>query len=146
MPEPSPIVDALARRAIGAALEVHRALGPGYPEQAYQRAMELELTYQRIPFASQVPLGLTYKDEPLGTSFRLDLLVDGMLLVELKTVESIGPIHVAQVISYLKASNLPLGLILNFQTALMRDGIRRVLPPPRPYQSPIGMAGALLTE
>ena len=132
MPEPSAIVDRLANRVIGVALEVHRVLGPGYVEHAYQSAMELELACQRIPFQSQAPLDVHYKHEPLGTTFRADLLIDGILLVELKAVESIAPIHVAQVISYLKASRLTLGLILNFHEPLMRQGVRRVLPPRGP--------------
>lgn len=134
MPEPSRIVDEVAHRTIGAAIEVHRTLGPGYGEQAYQRALEIELRRRELAFETQVPLSLTYKDEPLGTTFRLDLVVEGLLLVELKAVDLIGPAHLAQVISYLKASDLALGLIINFHAALMRDGIRRVLPPPRVLQ------------
>lgn len=132
MPEPSAEVDELAHRVIGVALEVHRVLGPGFVEQAYQRAMEIELDARRIPFASQVPFPLQYKSHSLDTVFRVDLIVDRLLLVELKAVDGIDAAHVAQVIAYLRASQLPLGLLLNFDSALLRNGIRRVLPPRGP--------------
>jgi len=141
MPEPSPFVDEVAHRTIGAAIEVHRTLGPGYVEQAYQRALQIELRLRGVAFESQVPFALSYKDESLETTFRLDLVVEGVLLVELKAVDVIGTAHLAQVISYLKASGLGLGLIINFHAALLRDGLKRVLPPPRVLQR-----GPLLDE
>ena len=134
MPEPSRVVDDVAHRTIGAAIEVHRTLGPGYAEQAYQRALEVELRLRGLSFESQVPLALSYKNHSLETTFRIDLVVEGVLLVELKVVDVIGSMHLAQVISYLKASDLTLGLIINFHAVLLRDGLKRVLPPPRVMQ------------
>lgn len=128
--EPSNVVDDLAHKVIGAAIEVHRELGPGYLESIYQVALEAELRMQGLPFQSQVPLGVFYKGLSLGT-FRLDLVVDDQLVVELKTVDAIGGVHIAQLISYLKVTGHPLGLILNFKVPILKQGIRRVLPPYR---------------
>jgi GxxExxY protein len=128
--EPSREVDLLAHTVIGAALDVHRTLGPGYLEEVYQQALELELTLRGVPFQRQAPAGVVYKNVSIGT-FRIDLVIDDRLLVELKAVESIAPVHIAQVVSYLKATAHELGLILNFNVPVLREGIRRVLPRPR---------------
>jgi GxxExxY protein len=119
-------LDDLAHRVIGAALEVHRLLGPGFLESVYEDALCVELALRGIEFAGQVPVGVEYKGKRVGEA-RLDLLVGGSLVVELKAVEHIAPIHVAQVLSYLKATRLPLGLLISFNATLLQHGIKRVV-------------------
>jgi GxxExxY protein len=119
-------LNALSAQVIGAAIEVHRQLGPGFLESSYEAAMSVEMGMRGIPFARQVPVQLMYKDQVIGES-RLDLLVGDRLVVELKAVEKLAPIHEAQVISYLKVTGRPLGLLINFNTVVLRDGIKRVI-------------------
>ena len=126
MHEPDSHVDALAREVIGAAIEVHRNLGPGYLESIYEEAMAIELTLCDIAFERQKPISLRYKGYPLG-DHRLDLLVGAALVVELKAVSVLAPIHHAQVLSYLKATSLTLGLLINFNVPLLKQGIKRVI-------------------
>ncbi len=114
------------RSVVDAALEVHRTLGPGFAESVYEEALAVELSRRAIPFNRQVPLSVTYKGVRVGEG-RIDLLVGGELVVELKSVEQLAPIHVAQVISYLKALDRPLGLLITFNVNLLRTGIRRVI-------------------
>jgi GxxExxY protein len=123
---PGEEVDVLARRVIGAAIEVHRALGPGYLESVYEQALCVELTSQGIPFVRQRPFSVEYRGQAVGEG-RLDLLVDEELVVEVKAVVELAPVHTAQVISYLKATHLRLGLLINFSVPVLRDGIRRVV-------------------
>lgn len=117
--------DELSRLVIGAAIEVHRQLGPGYLEVVYEEALALEMGFRDIPFQRQHTIHLAYKNQPIGEG-RLDFLVGGCLIIELKAVEQILPIHQAQVISYLRMTDLTLGLILNFNVKLMTDGIKRI--------------------
>jgi len=124
--EPGPELDALVHETIGAAIEVHRALGPGFLESIYEEALCLELTHRNISFGRQVSMPICYRSRPVGTS-QLDLLVGGQLVVELKAVPQLLPIHVAQVISYLKAAHKPLGLLLNFHVPVLQAGIKRVV-------------------
>jgi GxxExxY protein len=124
--EPKNRLDALARVVVDSALEVHRALGPGFAESVYEEALAIELARRDVPFERQASVRVTYKGFRVGEG-RIDLLVGSALVVELKSVEALAPIHVAQVISYLKTLNQPLGLLLNFNTSLLRDGIRRVV-------------------
>ncbi len=124
--EPPQEVDAVAARVIGAALEVHKALGPGFLETVYEHALAVELELRGISFERQKSVAVTYKSRPIG-EHRLDFLVDGRLVVELKAVETFLPIHKAQLISYLKAANLPLGLLINFNEKWLRNGIERVV-------------------
>jgi GxxExxY protein len=124
--EPSAELDDLAHRVIGAAIEVHRLLGPGFLESVYEEALCVELGLRHIRFARQVPISLKYKGERVGQA-RLDLLVDDCLVVELKAVESLAPIHLAQVLSYLKATRFRLGLLINFDVNVLQRGIRRVV-------------------
>ncbi|MCA9598072.1 MAG: GxxExxY protein [Myxococcales bacterium] len=126
MAEPSAEIDHLARRVIGAAIEVHRCLGPGFLEAVYEEALCVELALHGIRFARQVPVGVKYKGELVGEA-RLDLLVEDELVVELKAVESIAPIHWAQVLSYLKATRHRLGLLINFNVDVLQRGIKRVV-------------------
>lgn len=116
----------LAHAVIGAAIEVHKELGPGYSENIYEEALAYELRLRQIPFERQRPMTLHYKGHEIG-SIRLDMLVSGLLVVELKTAEAIIPAHTGQVIRYLKALDLNLGLLLNFDVAKMQTGIRRVV-------------------
>ena len=124
--EPDHTLDDLARGVIGAAIEVHRHLGPGYLESVYQEALAVELRLRSIPFEPQKPIAIDYKGKQVGEG-RLDFLIDGRLITELKAVDTIAPIHKAQVISYLKAMDLQLGLLINFNTTLLKDGIQRIV-------------------
>jgi GxxExxY protein len=124
--EPDSRLDELAHAVIGAAIEVHRVLGPGYLEKVYQKALEIELRLRNIAFQPQCPVRLDYKGQDVGQGF-LDFLVDGLLVVELKAIEMLAPIHKAQVISYLKVTGLHLGLLINFNTVLLKDGIKRIV-------------------
>jgi len=125
MREPSKRVDDLAHQVIGAAIEVHRILGPGFLESVYEEALAIEFTLRNIPFERQKPIVLQFKGHNVGDS-RLDFLVGEELVVELKAVENIHPIFPAKVIHYLKMSGLQLGLIINFHVVLLRDGIKRI--------------------
>ena len=125
MKEPSPKLDQLTHEVIGAAIEVHRTLGPGYLEAVYEEALAIELALRGIPFTRQVVIAVDYKGHSVGES-RLDLLVGGQLVTELKAVEALAPIHSAQVISYLKTTGHPLGLLINFNVCCLKDGVKRV--------------------
>jgi GxxExxY protein len=124
--EPDAELDDLARRVIGAAIDVHRSLGPGFSEAIYEEALCIELVRRQLPFARQVPVEVYYKGHSVGQA-RLDLLVAERLVVELKAVPQLRPVHRAQVISYLAGMKQPLGLLINFQVALLPSGIRRVV-------------------
>jgi GxxExxY protein len=119
-------VDDIAHRVIGAAIEVHRHLGPGYLESIYEEALCRELEIRGIPFRRQAPVSVMYKDRLVGEG-RIDILVAEALVVELKTVDSLAPIHTAQVISYMKALGLHLGILINFNTPVLKDGLKRVV-------------------
>ncbi len=126
MIEPKLQVDELARAVNGAAIEVHRILGAGFLESVCEQAVAIELGLRQISFQRQYPISLPYKDQPVGEA-RLDFLVGDELIVELKAVDAIHPIHHAQVLNYLKATGFQLGLLLNFNVDLMRDGIKRIV-------------------
>ena len=124
--EPCERLDWLAYAVIGAALEVHRRLGPGYLESVYEEAMSVELNLRGIPFERQKPVVVFYKGYEIGER-RLDFLIDNDLVVELKAVDSLVPVHKAQVISYLKTTRCRLGVLINFNVPLIRDGVWRVV-------------------
>ena len=124
--EPGHDLDELARQLIGAAIEVHRVLGPGFLESVYEEALCVELKLRRIPFTRQVSFGVQYKDARVGEG-RLDILVADRLVVELKAVDQLAPIHLAQTISYLKTTGCKLGLLINFNVTVLRQGIKRVI-------------------
>lgn len=124
--EPGEQLDDLARRVIGAAIEVHRHLGPGFPEGVYEEALALELGLRGIPFARQPAVRVQYKGRLVGHG-RPDLLVGQQLVVEIKATAALATVHQAQVISYLKALGTELGLLLNFRELRMRAGIKRVV-------------------
>ena len=116
----------LTHAIVGAAIEVHRHLGPGHLEALYQRAMERELARRAIPFRAQAPIAVTYKGDPIGDAVA-DLIVDDSVIVELKAVTEIHPVHVAQVLGYLRATNLRQGLLINFNVPVLWRGVRRLI-------------------
>jgi GxxExxY protein len=116
----------LSGEVIGAAIEVHRILGPGYLESVYEDALCVEFELRGIRFSRQHPIKVSYKGRGVGES-RLDLLVDNVLIVELKAVDALLPIHKAQVISYLRATGLHLGLLINFNEVTLMRGLRRII-------------------
>jgi GxxExxY protein len=115
---------------IGAAIEVHKALGPGLLESAYVQCLCRELSLRDIPFLREQPLPLRYKGLTLECGYRLDILVSGLLVVEVKSVAELSSLHEAQLLTYLRISALPLGLLLNFNVTVMKDGIQRVANSP----------------
>lgn len=121
-------INYLTKRVIGAAMEVHSLLGPGYLESAYEQALAIELQSRKIPFERQKVFNLDYKGECIGEG-RMDFYVDYILVVGLKAVDTLLPVHAAQVISYLKAMDREVGLLLNFHTETFKKGIRRILNP-----------------
>jgi GxxExxY protein len=118
--------DLLTEKIIGFAIEVHRHLGPGLLESAYEECLCHELSLNGLVFQRQVPLPVTYKSVHLDCGYRLDIVVENHVIVELKAVERLMPIHEAQLITYLKLSGIPTGLLLNFNTPVLREGIRRL--------------------
>jgi GxxExxY protein len=124
--EPDEDLDRLARLVIGAAIEVHRELGPGLLEGVYEKALCIEFDLRKIPFKQQHRVGIVYKGRPVGQG-KLDLLVGERLILELKAVEKLAQIHSAQMISYLRMTKRKLGLLINFNVPLLRDGIKRVV-------------------
>jgi len=110
---------------IGSAIDIHRALGPGLLESAYEACLHYELRLKGLHVETQKPLPLFYKDVILECGYRLDLIVAGKVIVEVKSVDCILPIHEAQLLSYLKLSGCKLGLIINFNVKILKDGIRR---------------------
>ncbi len=126
MREPGKQLDDLARVVVDAAMEVHRELGPGFVEGVYEEALAVELRLRNVEFERQKPISVSYKGCPVGEG-RVDLLVGGLLIVELKAVEKLLPVHKAQVISYLKARSAALGLLINFNERLLKDGIQRIV-------------------
>lgn len=124
--EPDGRLDELARRTLVAAVEVHKHLGPGYLESVYEEALAIELTLQKIPFARQTPVPVQYKEQLVGQG-RLDFLIDDELVVELKAVDALLPVHKAQVLSYLKATQHRLGLLINFNVPVLMRGVQRII-------------------
>ena len=120
-------IEQLAAQTVNAALTVHRALGPGLLESAYQECLAIELSLAGLNLEREKALPLVYRGHSIESAYRLDLLINGKLLVELKAIESVQPIHRVQVTTYLKILKLPLGLLINFNVPLIKDGITRVL-------------------
>jgi GxxExxY protein len=114
-------------KIIGAAIEVHKKLGPGLLESAYEECLCCEMQLRGIEFKRQVPLQLNYKGVVLDCGYRLDLLVEDKVIVELKSIEGLEPIHEAQMLTYLKLRNAWLGLIINFNVIMLKDGVRRLV-------------------
>jgi GxxExxY protein len=118
--------DALTQQIIGLAIEVHRGLGPGLLESIYEECLCAEFGAAKLAFERQVPLPLFYKGRPLECAYRLDLVVERSVIVEIKSVEQLLPVHQAQLLTYMKLSGTPTGLLLNLHSAFLRDGIRRM--------------------
>ena len=117
--------DQLSQRVIGCALEVHRQLGPGLLESTYEQCLAHELKTAALDFKLQHPLPVTYKGIRLDCGYRADMVVEGALLVELKSVDAIRKIHEAQLLTYMKLANVGIGLLLNFNVVLLQHGIKR---------------------
>lgn len=126
MLEPPVELDQTTRAVIGAAMEVHRILGPGFLETVYEEAMVVEFNLRGTFVERQKPVSVSYKGHPVGDG-RIDFLVEHSVIVELKAAEKLLPIHQAQVMSYLKAKGCRLGLLINFHERLLKDGVRRVV-------------------
>ncbi|WP_081752790.1 GxxExxY protein [Kallotenue papyrolyticum] len=121
------LADRVSREVIGAAIEVHKTLGPGLLESAYEACLCYELQLRGIAFERQVPLPIVYKGVRLDCGYRLDLLVENLLIIELKAVEQIEPIHDAQLLTYLRLTGIWLGLLINFNVPVLRQGIKRLV-------------------
>lgn len=117
----------ISNEVIGAAIEVHRNLGPGLLESAYENCLCYEFDQRGIKYERQKPLPITYKDTKLDCGYRLDLVVHDLVILELKAVDQIQPIHSAQVLTYLKLSNLKLGILINFNVTVLKNGIKRIV-------------------
>lgn len=121
----NPNLNKLTHEVIGAAIEIHRELGPGLLESAYRRCLGHELFLRGIPFEKEYPLPLEYKGIRLEAGYRPDLLVDGRVIVEVKSVQALAPIHDAQLLTYLRLGGWRLGLLINFNVIVLKDGIHR---------------------
>ena len=117
--------DESSKAVLGYALEVHRGLGPGLLESAYEECLAHELSCAKLPFQRQVELPVECKGVRLDCGYRIDLLVDGKLVVELKSVEQLLPIHEAQILTYMRLARIPIGLLINFNVRLLKQGIKR---------------------
>ena len=135
--------DLLTHKIIGAAIEVHRLLGPGLLESTYEECLCFELTILGLSFERQVPLPLAYKSLRLLRAYKLDLLIDNAVVVELKAVEKILPVHEAQVLTYLRLSGFERGLLFNFNSVPLKSGIRRLN---RSISSPVSPVSLPLSQ
>jgi len=117
--------DELSRKVIGCAIEVHRNLGPGLLESTYRQCLAYELSQASIPFQMEMPLPVHYKGTLLDCGYRIDLLVSGDLIVEIKSVETLLPIHEAQILTYMRLSKVLVGLLINFNVTKLQNGIKR---------------------
>jgi GxxExxY protein len=126
--EPEIELNAITEKIIGAAMEVHKRLGPGLDEALYEAALCVELGLRGIAFRRQVAFDVEYKGVVIGVK-RVDLIIEEKVLVELKAIEQIAPVHKAQVLTYLKITGLKLGLLINFNVPFLKDGLKRVINP-----------------
>jgi GxxExxY protein len=117
----------LSNIIIGCAIEVHRHLGPGLQESAYHQCLSYEFSRNNIPFLSEQQVPVTYKEIKIDCTFRADFMVDNCIIVELKAVETILPVHEAQILTYLKLTGIQLGLLINFNERLLKQGIKRFI-------------------
>lgn len=117
--------DDLSNKIIGCAIEVHRELGPGLLESTYEQCLAYELSRAKIPFKVQVGLPVEYKEIRLDCGYRIDLLADNRLVVELKSVDQLMPIHEAQILTYMKLASVKVGLLINFNVTTLTKGVRR---------------------
>ncbi len=117
--------EAAARACIDSALQVHKLLGPGLLESAYEHCLAHEISRRGLPVQRQLGLPIVYEGEKLDAGYRLDLVVDGAVIVEIKSIDALAPIHDAQVLTYLKLSGLRIGLLMNFNVTLLKQGLKR---------------------
>lgn len=115
----------ITEKIIGSAIEVHRALGPGLLESAYEECLAFELKNSGLRIERQVPVPLVYKEVKLDCGYRIDILVENSVIIELKTVDAFSPVHEAQILTYMKLANKGLGLLINFNVTLLKNGIKR---------------------
>lgn len=127
MTEPAADIDALAREAVDAAYRIHRSIGPGLLESAYEAILAEHLRRRGFPVDRQVPIDINFDGVRVNDAFRADLLLENKLLIELKSVERLAPVHHKQVLTYIRLMNLPLGLLISFGAELFRDGARRII-------------------
>ena len=120
-------MEATAHQIVTAAIKVHKALGPGLLESVYQKCLAYELQKLGLKVACELPLPVHYEDVLIDTGFRIDMLINDCVIIENKTVDNLLPIHQAQLLTYLKLSNLKLGFLLNWNVLLMKDGIKRLI-------------------
>ncbi len=118
-------INELTHEIIGASIEVHRALGPGLLESAYRTCLRRELFLRRIPYRKEYPLPLEYKGIRLGCGYKVDILVGSLVAVEVKSVQALAPVHEAQLLTYLRLGGWRVGLLINFNVVVLKDGIRR---------------------
>jgi GxxExxY protein len=119
--------NSLSNKIIGSAIELHKKLGPGLLESAYENALAFDLKEIGLDVKQQIAMPFIYREIKLDIGYRLDLLIEDKVIVEIKSVESLAPVHFAQLLTYLKLSNLKLGLLINFNTKLLKDGVHRVV-------------------
>ena len=124
---PLPDINALTSRIIGAAIEVHRCLGPGLLESAYSVCFIYELAKAGLALVTQKRVPVQYKDVTLDCGFRIDLIVESTVIVEVKSIAQLAPIHHAQLLTYLKLTGCPAGLLINFNVRVLKEGVTRVL-------------------
>ncbi len=117
--------DELSNKVIGCAIEVHKTLGPGLLESAYERALSFELSAAKIKYETQKEVAVDYKGVKLDCGYRADIIVENKLIIELKSVERIYPIYEAQLLTYMKLANMKVGLLINFNTKLLKGNIKR---------------------
>lgn len=120
-------LNSITEKIIGCAISVHRVIGPGLLESAYEECLCYELDQAKIEFKRQVPLPVVYKNVKLECGYRMDLVVEDLVIVEIKAVERIIPVHEAQLLSYLKLYNKKIGLLLNFHVPVLKSGIKRIV-------------------
>ena len=120
-------LDSITRRIIGAAIEVHRRLGPGLLESAYATRLAFELRHMGLQIEEQRPLPVVYRDVKLDCGYRLDLVVEDSVVVEIKAVDQLAPIHDAQLLSYLRLSDRRVGLLINFHVRVLKNGLKRIV-------------------
>ncbi len=117
----------ISHKIIGYAIELHKSLGPGLLESVYEATLAYDLTEAGLNVKTQVPMPLIYKQVKQDVGYRLDLLVENKVIIEIKAIEDLAPVHFAQTLTYLKLSDLKLGLLINFNTKILKDGIHRLV-------------------
>jgi GxxExxY protein len=117
----------LTGKIVDCAITVHKLLGPGLLESAYEECLQYELNASGLSTLKQFPMPLIYKEKKLDIGYRIDLLVDGKVVIEVKSVDALNPVHLAQIMTYLKLSGCRIGLLINFNVTFLKEGIRRVI-------------------